>query len=852
MIYGNFKSISGIDYTVNILCDVDCEIGSEDKDIKIYFTEDPVTISHEVDDTFETIIKTTCDINLLTNTYLGDYLFSANDREIKVNVLKDGECIFSGYVEPLSFSQDFADEFVEIELTCVDWLSTLENHKYKEWENYEDVKLNAKNIEFSKIICNMLNTGGSIWYCGSSVGAAYQNLMTNYGISETLLLGDEEDDLWTQEEVLNEILQYYNYHIIQKGEDFYIFPYEFIKYEKSSGATFVDLKGKADDIDILPKDIVVTKDMYKDSDTNISMSDVYNKITIECDLQEVEDVFESPLEDDSLVSPFTYRLGYLREIDPKQDNAKWRQWYFQYLTNDNWTFRWINPSTLRVHDYQEILNKYCIVNKEDGTVDYQKQWRMLLNSTTTNSAFLGKFGYYEANSKDDHTKKNDLSLDPCIVIPVNGSENKDNNRGAYFAQQMDAYEKAGGMVEYKSKQSAGILSPVDNDATNYIVFSGKFVMQPKGHRVPIIFPEIRYDEAWQRVFYSDEDGKSMDNWKVTNSVLLRPYLKYTDGWQNQYGEEYGEWLVYGSETGEDKISKIPVLVCQLKIGDKYACEVDIDEYEWHTQQEIDDYNTTVSEDAAMTNTFTLGFDPKIGDKFLCTEWDFNNTFTPDMGVEDAEGTGIPIKASDKLCGQVEFRILGIYYYNYSQTIRQHPTAFRHVKFWTTDLPIMEFVKELYITDFECKIYTDNGVTNTGVNLDNDLIYTSDENDNSIQAKDDITFKFNTALTTQEAIEKGVPTITKISNVINIPTNTPLFTIWESYTNEEAKPEELYINSMYNEYSKPKIILETTLDTNKTDYFGRYTFSYFPNKEFITLSSEKNLKYDTNTLTIKEI
>ena len=36
-----------------------------------------------------------------------------------------------------------------------------------------------------------------------------------------------------------------------------------------------------------------------------------------------------------------------------------------------------------------------------------------------------------------------------------------------------------------------------------------------------------------------------------------------------------------------------------------------------------------------------------------------------------------------------------------------------------------------------------------------LIYMSDVTHQSIQAKDDITFKFNTALTTTEAIEKGV-------------------------------------------------------------------------------------------------
>jgi len=97
--------------------------------------------------------------------------------------------------------------------------------------------------------------------------------------------------------------------------------------------------------------------------------------------------------------------------------------------------------------------------------------------------------------------------------------------------------------------------------------------------------------------------------------------------------------------------------------------------------------------------------------------------------------------------------------------------FRSTKWWTTELPLMEFVQDIYIKDFECKLYSNNGMSD--IEGDKDLIYMSDIINNSIHTKDDITFKFNTALTTSECLEKGISTNAKLSNVINMDTNTSL-------------------------------------------------------------------------------
>ena len=48
---------------------------------------------------------------------------------------------------------------------------------------------------------------------------------------------------------------------------------------------------------------------------------------------------------------------------------------------------------------------------------------------------------------------------------------------------------------------------------------------------------------------------------------------------------------------------------------------------------------------------------------------------------------------------------------------------------------MEFVQDIYIKDFECKLYSNNGMSD--IEGDKDLIYMSDIINNSIHTKDDI-------------------------------------------------------------------------------------------------------------------
>lgn len=117
---------------------------------------------------------------------------------------------------------------------------------------------------------------------------------------------------------------------------------------------------------------------------------------------------------------------------------------------------------------------------------------------------------------------------------------------------------------------------------------------------------------------------------------------------------------------KDLIFKIPILECELRIGDKTCCEFN-DEwgnpvYQWLTDEQIPE--TIVDGVAYKMNKIFLGCNPKIDDNIVGVEYDFTNTVTAQMNI-DAKGIAIPVKQSDMLNGKLSFKIVKPVYLEYN-------------------------------------------------------------------------------------------------------------------------------------------------------------------------------------------
>ena len=336
--------------------------------------------------------------------------------------------------------------------------------------------------------------------------------------------------------------------------------------------------------------------------------------------------------------------------------------------------------------------------------------------------------------------------------------------------------------------------------------------------------------------------------QLRDKNLLSPPVDYGDLFKT-YKYDIGKHSYYQTQL----ISIVPVFECELKIGDKYCVESFDDAgnsvYSWLTADELPTYQDDVSGEFLKKSTFSLGFIPKGGEYIIGDEHEIKNTINTSMGLT-SKGTAIPIRKSDNVSGDVTFKIIGLINTYWDDGVRRHPTWFRKETRSANAVPILSHVRSVLIKNFDVKFESDNA--GFMVEDDKDLIYVSAETNEYINVKDDIEFRINTALTSEEAYHAGTTTTINKNNVIYYATGERILGITDTFTNETAKAEQHYIDQYYNEYCKPKIILETELDNDSNIYqFNSFDFTYF-NKSFYPLKIDYNVARNSARLKLKEV
>lgn len=828
-IHGDFRDVNNVLYSVHILSDNDKTKELTIGDKGLFFSGSPISIETDIDDTFQTIIRRSATINLVTSDYIGDKLFANNSRNIKVNIYKEDLCIYAGFVEPNTFSQPFANGLEEFTINTTDALTTLQYYNYGDvtLKTYLKAKKDAKVKTFQDMLDQMLGdildidivngTGGVIYYDLSKgiTKGKESTIFNDCSMSELYLLGDEADDVWTNEEVLEQMLQYLNLHIIQDGLDYYIFDWNSIKNRRTNWQNMtlraVTLQN--------PSVIEMTSEMHSSNDTNLSVADVYNQVSVKCKLEDQEDVIKSPMDSDSLSSLYNGKQKYMTEYISEgegvrannaffdmihdrattYDGCRTVDWYLQAMYNRNWNF--ITPNG--------DITDLC----EFGNNMYINQWKLpkyLKDNQLVPSLFrMGSVEKKPNTTDNSPTSKIDMSSYLFISINGNGDDTETNH-----SPSDQTLQNRSGMIEYIGNSSGGVFSPTDDVTTNYLVFSGKLCLMPIQKETDKFSTLLNYDKGsyWHKTVPSDNNGDGRyytRKWYnqtspsdeatsyIEGALSLHPWTKDKANHQLQYN-----YTSKGDST--DKFSKLPVLECELIIGNKRLIETNIDIYGNSTFKWVEIGKEPIIDGDKIT-TFSLGINPKIGDKIIGDEFSIQNNISYTMNLE-TEGTAIPITKDDALSGAVVFRILGPINLTWNDITRRHKTWFRHTKWYNNTKFVLSHLENIIIKDFECKVYSDQAGNDS--DEDNDLIYMSNETDKFVNKKDDTEFKFITQLSSAECVQKGIKNSINLNAVINTNTRTPLESIYNATTNETAKPEEHYINQYYLAYSKPKLIMET--------------------------------------------
>lgn len=895
-IHGSFLSQQSDTITVHIVTGNDrtqtIEIGTEKADV--YFSEDPAEIENEVNDTFDVLLRNSAKIRLLCGNLITN-LFSTSCRDAVVNIYKNDTCIFAGFIEPQTLSQPYNDRWDELELNCIDALSALQYSKYKNVGAlgviYAFVKAEAAQRSFYDIATEILqgvtdgldilgNQNIKFWYDGSkAVDAQTANryqVFKQLSISDLLFLGDDESDVWQQDEVLEELLKYLNLHIVQDGFNFYIFSWESVKAapDKIIWHDIVANNTKT----TAQQAVTIALANVADCDTTISIGDVYNQLLLTAKVEDIESVIESPLDDDLLASPYINKQKYLTEYSSDGEgktayNAFYdmthdkkttygggaiTDWYVQVMRNKQWTFPMKGNRDIDIVDYfgSEGTNQHALpdwLGQEPGAAI------MALGSVKINTA------------NDDNSPTSKVNMTNYLVVSVNGN-GIDNDENKTYPSVADIQKNIPYAV-YNGNKAGGVFSPPDEETTNYIVLSGKVILNPIMRQtntytnlhnkewksgLPI---EIKENEiyVWQQTVPSRNNGDgryyTRQYWQAETPDKEVSWHEGADsGFYPYTGEGPEEYEFKYSAIGDstDTISKVAVLACMLVIGDKCVVETGTDgqttDFVWQKYKERSECQ---SDDEYYQQCFTIGFDPKIGDKLVGTEFSIQNNIDYKMGI-DAEGIAIPITKGDKISGQVRFMILGPVNATWDEYTRRHPTFFRHTKWSSSSVPLLAHVSSILIKSFEVKVYSDNGLISKG-NDDNDIIYMSDTKETFVNKKDDLEFKINSALTATECAKLGVSNTVKLSTPLNISTGDGVLEVYDRNGNVKAKPEQIYVDSYYTEYHKPRIVMEQKLRDidNVVSLFNHYRHEAL-NKEFFVQGIGRNLIEGRADLTLKEI
>lgn len=882
---------TGITYVIKDPTDDDFD---PDDNTTLCFSADPVHISCSRNELDKLIVISQATIKLTVRRDMTDSILANMNREIYVKIERLGAypaTIFFGYVDPLQFNQDYAYEWNEVTINATDPLGALNDITIDKTSIGQGDVLTVK--EFINRSIGALDQDESLLYTINVITPENINI-GSIKVNASVFYGEDEDDRMTLYDSLQEILKYIGCTISYEPNDNSINVYSLYTDVTSYQTSVEWFDGKDDTMD---------------ASASISIDDAYSQVTLECDIEPNDDDIKL-IDDDYLYSDYSNYQKYMTELicigggdssyrglrdlmyspdgeESSNNSNAYRIENFCYVKrNDAWDF---GPNS-----YIEYMNGAQGDNPAPMTGDQSNVLRWL-KSHPMKGAFVS-FGRGKKINLRDNSPVNNITMNDYLVISIQGHNDHSTDGHIETLSNNIDYNKP--ICKYTGLSSLNLV-PTDSSITNYIVISGKMILNAIQPRTgfPVLSSFDQSVWAASLVTYSHlkqfYDEHTSGVWIMAFGLVI-PYDEsdwayYMQKWWNMTNGQYVQtdadgvfgflenkknqklkytYSNYGDET--DIISKLPILACKLKIGNKYCVErLDLGEegqgkFEWWT---IEQFNSSELHNmGAEEPYFTIGIDPKVGDDIVGIAHGIQNTIDYSMNI-DGTGTAIPITINDGLNGVPEFTILGPINSMWNEIERIHPSFWRHTSwndhlYWT-----LETLDSILVSDLKIEFKNNNGMTSTDKSqADNDLVYASDTNPIYIEKLEE-DLKICTPLTIEECEENGIKYQNSNSYVMNVD-NTP-FRGWVIGGNY-VKPEHLLVDYLFKQYQRPAKMVNINVDagfiygvTDLTDnssispstiiskYIVDMTYPGIPKKNYYVYSIDWNLKTMENEITMRE-
>lgn len=842
-IEGSYVNKKGDTVTVSIIV-----AGSTGNDIAIepdgvleFAADDTVMIDSGVNDSLDVCQQHSCTIALHAATYVSD-LFTSEYKDGKVEVSVNGTCVFSGWLEPRTLTQPFNDVYDDLSLQCVDSLSAMQYSNYKDVNNTTTYTAAAEKVgmrTFKDLLTEALSKGtdgGSynVWWDSSRATETTDgNVFDELRVSDMAFLGESADDTVTYLDVAEAVLKYLDLHIVQYGSDFYVFSWDTMRAGTTSWSLLVSAGEETSQSAQLPVCTGVSTELsapnVEDTDTKIDVQEIFNQLCLTVSPKGSDTVLRSPLDSTGKMPAMGARQYYCTEYAADGEGVKAARAFFSLVKNhaDNG----YDSQVWKDYLVRVMRNVYWKIGSGSGVGTAVTDWATDENFIYPEDAMDrlgGSLGalLLQVGSVDhkpgtgDTSKQSSISMTDELVISVNGngSDTSPYPTDTDIRQAMPLMSYVGG--DATASYSPDVADDTDGSYHNYLVIDGTIALTPLMSTAFEVEKVRAYNDgdAFFNRYGSDviapgvltkalpsisasrvnKDGRylAFEWWKNGLQTGTRKgYIPYTEDGPQEYE--------YKTASGKDEVDKVDILWCMLRIGDKVLVEDKtgngaVGDFSWQTYKELSECADT---DEYLEQTFTIGINPKIGDKLVGQDFDIGTNFDYTTNIDAEKGMAIPLPYDAKLHGRMTFQVLGIdnpVWADYHVT--RHKTMFRHTKYGTDNIPLMAHVSSVIIKNFSVKVYSD--VENGG---EDDIVYMSRTSHKFYNKKDDLEMKIHSGFTSDEISRYGLSGKLMYTTVCG-KDGLAITSITNKITGVSAKAEKLYVDAYYKELSNPRVVL----------------------------------------------
>lgn len=353
-------------------------------------------------------------IGMITTDYAFD-LYSSTAQQNKVTLTDDNDkIIWVGYVTPNLYSQGYENPEEIIEVECIDALSTLQYFEYEPIGTSRDI------VRFAELINHLLSKCNAYEYFYFSDNIKVDSTSTFPIISRLTIseqnFFDEDDEPMKMQEVLEEVCQYLAVTAVAYGNSVYLIDYDAIKNGNNNYYRYEinNIGTEADNYTLvtLSHSKVITGNDYVENGGQLSLDNVYNKVTVKDSLYSLESVIPDIWDDNYLI-----QYG---EIEKKRNQGEGGTYncFYEWYSNSNIQTCYYDKDTYEPITTTPSTINYDYVNGHIGATVCKAYFDQTLNGTKLYPT-LSMTDYIVLCVHDAYTELNILY--PAFSVNISGN-----------------------------------------------------------------------------------------------------------------------------------------------------------------------------------------------------------------------------------------------------------------------------------------------------------------------------------------------------------------------------------------------------------------------------------------------